>query len=815
MSLSTKSSSTKLQKQKDDSNRHTSFDILRESNHLSPFPRQEPRKRSIDVYNEIARNRMASLTTEQAGPPSLYAVNRSGDQTNRKSSLSARPSFSIEPRRRSEESFVSARDEEIENQLSQAFPISREVREDGTSFDIGRWTIRSNANDTQFSRGSINMSRSRLPSQPLNEEENDEILYRINSEPLRGGRIVTAPFGNVLKRQQEANIEENEKDINDMKEAVYQVGIFLDQHAKGVAKASKSKDRYFWLAFMGIALTGFLSATDMTIIAPILPTIAEDLPPSNISATWITSSFLLAMMTFQPLWGGLSDAFGRQGALLASLIFFLAGSIPCTVAKSMLTMVVGRGLQGVGGGGMLAIGEVMLSDLTTLAERGYFLGLLSMAFAVAAIAAPLIGGVFATHGGYLGWRWSFLINFPIGVIALGFVLSSNKFQAPPKLTLREKWAHCDATSALILFGSTLSLLIGLTRGGEEYEWNDGRVVAPLVFGIIGLIIFFALQWLPFKFLRLWFLAPRPVLDPKMFFGKGLRTSSISFILTFLHGILLYGAIQTLILYFETRDATPLRAAINVLPANVPSTPAAFIAGVLMAITGRYKLLIIGSQILMLIGLGMLVFLDSVSPTYQWVIFQLIASLGIGAMYTLALPPIQASLPPIYLARATATFAFVRSFGAIWGVSITLIAFSAQANKELKNIPGAYQAGFNGSNAIAKTTSIGLITPIELQTEIRNAFDQSLRVAFSVLVPFAGIGLLLAIFIKHVPLPNFNESEYGLHSTHKEGPTVQNNFERSQTAGTSDLESSFSSPKGRTNQEPVSTTPLRRSDSFWH
>ncbi|PWN31310.1 MFS general substrate transporter [Meira miltonrushii] len=602
-----------------------------------------------------------------------------------------------------------------------------------------------------------------------------------------------------------------------MREAAYQVGVFLDQHAKGVAKASRSKDRHFWLAFMGIAITGFLSATDMTIIAPILPTIAGDMPPSDISPTWITSAFLLAMMTFQPLWGGLSDAFGRQSTLLASVIIFLAGSIPCTVAKSMLTMVAGRGLQGVGGGGMLAIGEVMLSDMTTLAERGYFLGLLSMAFAVAAIAAPLVGGVFATHGGYLGWRWSFLINFPIGVVALAFVLSSNKFKPPPKLTMREKWAHCDATSALILFASTLSLLIGLTRGGEEYAWNDGRVVAPLICGIIGLIGFFALQWLPFKFLRSWFLAPRPVLDPAMFFGKGLRTNSISFILTFLHGILLYGAIQTLILYFETRDATPLRAAINVLPANVPSTPAAFIAGVLMAVTGRYKSLIIGSQVLMLVGLGMFVYLNSFSPTYQWVIFQLIASIGIGAMYTLALPPIQASLPPAYLARATATFAFVRSFGAIWGVSITLVAFSAQANKELDKVPGAYEAGFTGASAIGKTTSIGSVTPIELQTDIRNAFDQSLRVAFSVLVPFAAIGLFLAIFIKHIPLPNFNTSEYGLQEQ-EQGTEKSSSPHKNAEEGTSELDSAFSSPKvgGRlsTNQERNSI-PLRRSDSFWH
>lgn len=492
--------------------------------------------------------------------------------------------------------------------------------------------------------------------------------------------------------------------------------------------------------------------------APILPTIAADLPSSTISPTWITSAFLLTMTAFQPLWGGIADAIGRRAALSAALIIFLIGSVPCAAAQSMLAMVAGRGVQGIGGGGMLAVGEVMLSDLTTLAERGYFLGLLSMAFAVAAIAAPLIGGVFATEArNVLGWRWSFIINFPFGVVALILVLMTNKLRTP-KLTWRQKLDHCDLPSAMILFASTLSLLIGLTRGGEQYPWSDGQhVLAPLVCGVIGLIIFLSIQWWPYG--RNW-IAPRPVLDRAMFFGKGRRTAAIAFALTFLHGILLYGAVQTLVLYFETRNATPLRAAVNVLPANVPSTPSAFAAGILMAITGRYKGLIIVSQFMMLVGFAFFIYLDSTSPTYQWALFQVIASIGVGAMYTLSLPAIQASVPPAYLARATATFAFTRSLGAVWGISATLVAYSAQAGQKLASVPGAVEQGWDGSAAVRITTHVHEIEPDALQVAVRDALDSSLRIAFAILVPFAGLGLLLACFIRHVPLPNFRSSEYG-------------------------------------------------------
>lgn len=205
---------------------------------------------------------------------------------------------------------------------------------------------------------------------------------------------------------------------------------------------------------------------------------------------------------------------------------------------------------------------------------------LSIAFAAASIAAPLVGGVFA-HTPGLGWRWCFLINFPIGAVALLFVLTSRL--RTPSLRWKQKLDHMDLISSLILFGSMSSLLIGLTRGGTQFgRWSDPGIAIPLALGSAGLLFYLLFQWIPNNPL-----APQPVLD-SAFFLRGGRTASIAFLLTFLHGILLYGAVQTLILYFETRDATPLRAAINVLPANVPSTPAAFISGVLMAITGRYK-----------------------------------------------------------------------------------------------------------------------------------------------------------------------------------------------------------------------------------
>jgi MFS family permease len=144
----------------------------------------------------------------------------------------------------------------------------------------------------------------------------------------------------------------------------------------------------------------------MSIISTSLPTIVKELPPSSIPASWITSAFLLTTTAFQPFMGGLADVIGRRNALVTAVVLFLAGSIACALAQDMLTLVAGRGLKGVGGGGIQAIAEIVLSDLTTLRERGLYVGLISLVFAVATFVAPVLGGVFSEHD----WRWIFWIK---------------------------------------------------------------------------------------------------------------------------------------------------------------------------------------------------------------------------------------------------------------------------------------------------------------------------------------------------------------------------------------------------------------------
>ncbi|CAO1621693.1 unnamed protein product [Parajaminaea phylloscopi] len=632
--------------------------------------------------------------------------------------------FYITRRYSSAESFQSADDPEDATKA----PREPGLRGRVTSFDVGNWTYAE--------------SRPRHPLVPLIDDRIE--LSRVYSEPTAGP---------MIRRLVDARTPTQAREpVQEMSEGIATAvrKIVEAEYRKRLA-ASKGRGREFWRTFAAVFVTAFLSAIDLTIISPILPTIAEEMPRSNISPLWITSAFLTTSASFQPLFGGLSDAIGRREALMLATLIFLAGTIVACVARDMLTIIVGRGIQGLGGGGMTVVGQVIMSDMTTLAERGYFLGLTSIAFALAALGAPVAGGWFATFD----WRLAFYINFPIGAIAIALIVPLKL--SKPALSLGQKIQRMDLIGSSLLFASITALLFGLTNGGVVAPWNSPRTIVPLVCGAVGMVLFVLVEFLPTPFTQ------HPLLPAALFRH---RTASIAYALTFLHGMLLYGATQGLVLFFENRGDSPLRAAINILPANTPSTPAAFIAGFLMAVTGRYKELIIVCEGFMTLGMGLCISLAFDAPATRWASFQIIASIGLGALYALTLPPVQATLPSSELAHATAAYAFARSFGAVWGVSIFLIAFQIQTGKELGGIPAAGKMGLTGATAIDFVPAIALL-PLDLRGPIQAIFHRAFQHGIKVILPFSALGFLLALFMQHVPLPDFNDSQYGL----KDRPTV--------------------------------------------
>lgn len=323
------------------------------------------------------------------------------------------------------------------------------------------------------------------------------------------------------------------------------------------------------------------------------------------------------------------------------------------------------------------------------------------------------------------------------------------------MDLKAQFHRMDIFGNFVLFGSVVSILIAVTEGGIEHPWSSTRIYVPLVVGIIGLIAFFLIEFLPNP------LAKDPILPLRLFVHP---TAAISFFLTFLHGIVFYGAVYVMPIYFQSiKDASPLQSAFDILPSTSPAAPAAVVAGLIMAITGKYKIQMILWWMLMTVGFGLIYLFDIDTPKWEWVIFQLIAGIAIGAIFALTLPPIQACLPVSEIAHATATFAFSRSFGSVWGIAIATAIFTSKVSPKLAAIPGAKEVGLTGQTALGFATELKKLPP-ELQAAVKPAFASALRSSFLFFIPLCAVGVIACFFMKDVPLPDFNDSEHGIRNS---------------------------------------------------
>lgn len=453
------------------------------------------------------------------------------------------------------------------------------------------------------------------------------------------------------------------------------------------------------------------------------------------------------MTAFQPMMGGLADVVGRRYSLLISVLLFLGGSVICALAQSILVLVVGRGVQGIGGGGIQAIVEIILSDITTLRERGLYMGAIGLVFAIASLIAPILGGVFSDYN----WRWIFWINLPIGGVACALIVPFMKLNTPP-MPFKEKIQRMDLFGNLVLMASVVAILIAVTEGGVEYPWSSLRIWLPLTLGLLGMVAFFIIEFVPNP------LARDPILPRRLFSN---RTAATSYLLTFLHGIVFYGAVYILPIYHQAiKGQDPLHSAYDILPATAPAAPAAVVAGLIMALTGKYRVQTIAWWGLLVLGTGLLFMFNVNTSKAEWIIYELITGISVGAIFAVQLPPIQASLPVSEIAHSTATFAFSRSFGSVWGIAIATAIFTAKVDPRLAAIPGAAEIGLTGPRALALATELQKI-PQQLQAPVVQAYATAIRAALLFFIPVAAAGFLASFFLKDLPLPDFNDSDRGI------------------------------------------------------
>ncbi len=421
----------------------------------------------------------------------------------------------------------------------------------------------------------------------------------------------------------------------------------------------------------GLLMGMFLAALDQTIVATAIRTIADDLNGLSVQA-WVTTAYLITSTIATPLYGKLSDIYGRKPLFIAAISIFVIGSLLCTFSTSMYMLAGFRAVQGIGAGGLFSLALAIIGDIVPPRERAKYQGYFLAVFGTSSVLGPVVGGFFAGTGsiiGITGWRWVFLVNVPIGIAALYVVNHTLNIKHHPLLH-RIDWKGAAALAV------GLVPLLTVAEQGRTWGWGSGRSISCYVVGVAGLIAFV--------------LAERAMGDealiPLRLFKD--RTVSISTVTNIIIGMGMFGGISVLPLYLQiVKGASPTVAGLQLLPLTVGLMSASIVSGQLISRTGRYKVFPVIGASLMLVALLAFSQINADTPLWQTMIVMFVFGYGLGNNMQPLILAIQNAVPPRDIGVATASATFFRQIGGTLGVAIFLsILFSSLPGK----IAGAFK-----------------------------------------------------------------------------------------------------------------------------
>ncbi|KAK7955329.1 MFS general substrate transporter [Apiospora saccharicola] len=440
---------------------------------------------------------------------------------------------------------------------------------------------------------------------------------------------------------------------------------------------------------------------------------------------------------------------------MTSVAIFLLGSGLSGGATFTAMLIAGRLVQGLGGAGITAMTQLIISDLVSLRERGKYIGLIYAVFGVGTALGPPVGGVIAEN---VGWKWLFWLNLPVGGVTLLAQFFFLQIVFVKRLSLQEKLRQIDWVGNFILVASVVSILIALSWANTRYEWSDYQIIVPLVVGFAGIGLFFLYESSRF--------CVEPTIPPCMF---GNRTSIIGLVCTFLQSMLTMWRVYFLPVYFQAVTlASVSRSGVLLLPTILIGVPAAIVSGQLLAQFGKYKPIHVFDFAIATLASGLYIDFNADSSLAKIVVYQIIAGIGGGCLLTTMLPSVQASHPPQLVAAATSTWAFIRALGNVWGIAIPAAIFNNQMDSRLLSVSDARVRGLlSGGDAYTHVSAdfISSLSP-GVQGEVINAYQGALKVVWEVCLAFNVLGFLLIFFEKEIKLRTTVTSDHRLKEKRK-------------------------------------------------
>jgi MFS family permease len=550
----------------------------------------------------------------------------------------------------------------------------------------------------------------------------------------------------------------------------------------------------------GLMMGMFLAALDQTIMATATRTIADDLNGFDLQA-WATTAFLITSTISTPLYGKLSDIYGRRGFFLFAIAVFVIGSILCGMSQSMYELAAFRAIQGIGAGGLMSMALAIIGDIVPPRERAKYQGFFLAVFGTASVIGPLLGGFFAgqeTIFGITGWRWIFYINVPIGVAAM--IVVARVLHLPHTRTDH----RIDWPGALALIVGLVPLLT-VAEQGRTWGWDSPRALGCYAIGLIGIVGFILAEraykdeaLLPLRLFRNRTVAvgsiSSTIIGMAMFGGLltvplylqivkgssateaglqmipfvvGIMAGSIS---STIIGMAMFGGLLTVPLYLQiVKGSSATEAGLQMIPFVVGIMAGSITAGQLIARTGRYRIFPIIGSVLMLTALSLFSLIGADTPLWKTMLIMVLMGLGLGGNMQPMITAVQNAVSPREIGVATSSVTFFRSMGGTLGTAIFLsVLFNtvggkiSSAYQQAQGTPEFQQAvaadpsqlqtlqQAQGGDALNDTSFLGRLSDV-VSHPFKVGFSDGIQLIFLLAAAVMVVGLIVVLFLPEIPL----------------------------------------------------------------
>lgn len=493
------------------------------------------------------------------------------------------------------------------------------------------------------------------------------------------------------------------------------------------------------LLFIGLMVTMLMASLSQTILSTALPTIVGELGGVS-QMTWVITGYILASTVMMPVYGRISDLFGRKPVIIVAIVLFVAGSVVGGLANSIGFLVAARILQGLGGGGLMILSQSAIADVVPARERGKYMGIMGAVFAVSSVAGPLVGG-WLTEGP--GWRWAFWINIPLGVLS---ILATVLFLRLPK-TVRSAKPKIDYLGMTMVAIATIAIVLVCTWGGSKYEWDSVQII-----GLIASAIVFA-----GLFILVESKAAQPVMPLSLFKNRNFTMATIAGLLI---GLAMFGVVNYMPTYIQMAtgvDAT--EAGLLMIPMMGGLLVASIISGQLVSRTGRYKIYPLVGSVIMGAGLFLVSTLSVDSPTWLLCTYIAVFGIGLGLGQQILMLIVQDAFPAKIVGTATASFNYFKQVGATVGSAIVGAIFASRLATQLtENLAGLGKTGGTGTDTSSLTPALVAGLPEQVRIPIIQSYNQALLPIVLWLVPVAILAVVVLFFVKEKALSTTVERE---------------------------------------------------------